>query len=318
MEIYDKPHLPLVEQLFLLKQRGLQVNNDTDAIGCLHRNGYYRLSAYWYPFREIVDGKRSDKFLPDSNFEDVYALYLFDKNLKLLLLDAIESVEIAARAEIALYLGEFDKFAHTNYDFFRQKFIAANNSGNIPHEIWMKKFNIAVDRSSDDFISHHKNKYGCVSPLPIWIAIELWDFGLLSRFYGGMKTSHCVQVATRFLIPNWKLMESWLRSLNYVRNVIAHHGRLWNLNLTDCPKLPQKGVISDFDALIPLINVNTRIYSICCILCYFTNVIDSKSSWSQRLVDLVNSFPVMPYVNTQDMGFPNNWEIHDFWRVNKI
>jgi abortive infection bacteriophage resistance protein len=315
VEIYGKPHLSLVEQLFLLKKRGLQVTNDTEAIECLHRNGYYRLSAYWYPFREIVSSQRSDKFLSGSRFEDAYALYLFDKNLKLLLLDAIESVEIAARAEIALYLGKFDTFAHTNPDFFRPKFIGKNRSGEIAYKIWIDKFNIAVARSNDDFIFHYKSKYGTTSPLPIWIAIELWDFGLLSRFYSGMQTTHCVNVATRFLIPNWNLMESWLRSLNYVRNVIAHHGRLWNLNLSNSPKLPTKlGVINDFDALIPLEKVNTRIYSICCVLCHFTKVIDSQSEWPQRLIDLVSCFPGMPHASIQDMGFPVNWQSHNFWK----
>jgi abortive infection bacteriophage resistance protein len=315
VELYGKPHLSLIEQLSLLKHRGLQSTDDTAAIKCLHRNGYYRLSAYWYPFREIVQNQRSDNFLADSRFEDAYALYLFDKNLKLLLLDAIESIEIAARAEIALYLGGFCTFAHTNPSFFRPSFINSNRFNKIEYETWLNKFNIAVNRSRDDFVYHHKRKYGDLSPLPIWIAIELWDFGLLSRFYSGMETSHCVAVAARFSIPNWNLMQSWLRSLNYIRNVIAHHGRLWNLNLSITPKLPTKpGIINDFDALISLQKVNTRIYSICCILCYFTKVIDSKSDWPQRLIDLVDCFPEIPHASIKDMGFPANWKTHGFWK----
>jgi abortive infection bacteriophage resistance protein len=315
LAVYNKPHLSLADQLALLKQRGLQVSDEAAAIERLHRNGYYRLSAYWYPFRKIVENQRTNDFLPDSKFEDAHALCGFDKDFKLLLLDAIESVEIAVRAEIAMHLGSRDIFAHTKPHLFRNRFTSPDKLGKIQYEIWQKKFNDAVHRSRDEFVTHHNRKYGDRSTLPIWIAIELWDFGLLSRFYSGMNTSDCIAVATRFAIPNWRLMESWLRSLNYVRNIIAHHGRLWNINLVDSPKLPTKnGTIGDFDTLVPLHNVNTRIYSICCILAYFSKVIDPQSAWPRSLIESIESFPQMPYACIQDMGFPPDWQSHSFWK----
>lgn len=189
----------------------------------------------------------------------------------------------------------------------------------MPHTYNIKAFNIAVNRSKDEFVLHHERKYGNRSSLPIWIAIELWDFGLLSRFYGGINTTDCVKVAQRFSIPDWKLMKSWLRSLNYVRNVIAHHGRLWNLNLADSPSLPtQTGVIANFDALVNLRSVNTRIYSICCILSHFSRVINPQSSWCQHLTEFIKNFPIMPYANVQDMGFPIDWQNHSFWKSSSI
>lgn len=99
---YSKPWLSLPNQLALLKRRGLLVQDDAASIECLHRNGYYRLSAYWYPFREIAAGQRTDLFLPDSRFEDARNLYVFDKEFKLHLLDALERVEIAVRVEAAM------------------------------------------------------------------------------------------------------------------------------------------------------------------------------------------------------------------------
>ena len=222
---YSKPYLPLPDQLSLLKQRGLQVADDAAALDCLHRNGYYRLSAYWYPFREISAGRRSDTFLKGSHFEDAVKLYGFDKNFKLLLLDALERVEIAVRAEIALLLGARDPFAHTNPSLFHPRFV----SGQPPHGIskhreWLDKLDKQVMRSRDEFILHYERQYGSRSPLPIWIAIELWDFGMLSHFFGGLQIKDREAIAGRFSVPDWRLMESWLWSLNYVRNVIAHHG----------------------------------------------------------------------------------------------
>ena len=313
--VYSKPYKSLPDQIALLKQRGLLISNDAAAMECLHRNGYYRMSAYWYPFREIVAGQRTDTFLPNSRFEDAQALYIFDKKLKLLLLDVIERVEIAARADIALYLGSFDTFAHTNPRFFRPSFVAVNPvSGQTKHQAWINKFDVGVSRSRDAFVLHHQRKYGSRSPLPIWIAIELWDFGMLSTFYSGMDTPYCIAVANRFALPRWRLMESWLRSINYVRNVIAHHGRLWNLNLADYPTLPQPGIMPDFAPLLTLRAVNTRIYSVCCILSHFSKIINPQSLWPQELAALINTFPAMPYAAVQDMGFPSNWQSHNFWK----
>ena len=312
---YSKPYLALPDQLNLLKQRGLQVADDAAAEECLHRNGYYRLSAYWYPFREIIAGQRSDTFLKDSRFEDAVRLYDFDKRFKFLLLDALERVEIAVRAEIALLLGRRDPFAYTRPNLLHPRFVSTPTpSGRTRYQNWLDKFDEQVRRSKDEFILHYERQYGSRSPLPIWIAVELWDFGLLSHFFGGLQIRDREAVARSFSVPDWQLMESWLRCLNYVRNVIAHHGRLWNLNLSENPKLPKRGEMPDFDALLPLRNVSTRMYSICCILSHFLQVISAASSWSNEIKDCIAAFPVMPYANAQDMGFPNSWQSHGFWR----
>lgn len=130
MPSYTKPYLSLPDQLALIKSRGLQVTDDADALECLHRNGYYRLSAYWFPFRKIVSGQRTDDLLADSRFEDAVDLYRFDKTFKMLLLDAIERIEIAARVEIALVLGRRDPFAHTNSALFRPNFSSSGSRRN--------------------------------------------------------------------------------------------------------------------------------------------------------------------------------------------
>ena len=173
------------------------------------------MSAYWYPFRvlaPLLDGQgkpqrdnrgnplhlRTDDFLPDSTFENAQARSLFDKKFKLWLLDAIERVEIAVRAEIALTLGRHDVFAHTNPRFFRLGYNTPNFQNRTKHQQWLDKFEEAVRRSKDEFVVHHEQKYGSRSPLPIWIAIELWDFGRLSHFYSGLETQYRVSVATRY------------------------------------------------------------------------------------------------------------------------
>ena len=312
---YSKPYLSLSDQLSLLKRRGLQVADEAAAEDCLHRNGYYRLSAYWYPFREISAGRRTDTFLKDSHFENAVKLYAFDKQFKLRLLDALERVEIAVRSEIALLLGARDPFAHTNPSLLHSRFVSPRpSSGVSQYDEWLDKFTKQVMRSREEFILHYERQYGSRSPLPIWIAIELWDFGMLSHFFGGMQIKDREAIAVRFSVPDWQLMESWLWCLNYVRNVIAHHGRLWNSNLSQNPKLPRHGEMPDFEALLPLHNVSTRIYSICCILSHLSRVTNASSSWPADLKDLIENFPTMPYASAQDMGFPHGWQLHKFWK----
>ena len=324
MPVYNKPHFSLADQLALLKSRGLEVADDKAAIECLHRNGYYRLSAYWYPFRTLITAldangnpsqTRSDQFLPGSTFEAARELYLFDKRLKLILLDALETAEIAVRADIALKLGAADAFAHLDPNYFRPSFTTNLSArGNTRYDEWLDKFNGAVGRSKDEFVRHHQSKYGAQASLPIWIAIELWDFGQLSTFYSGLDTKHCVAVATRFGIPNWRVLESWLQSLNYVRNIIAHHGRLWNSALVIRPSPPKRGTIPSFDVLLSDSTLNTRIYFICCILAHMSHAVNAQTPWPQQLKAVMNSFPSIPYASKSDMGFPTDWQTHAFWQ----
>jgi len=236
------------------------------------------------------------------------------KLLKFVLLDIIERVEIAVRVEIALQLGARNRFAHTNPNTFHPNFLRPRRRNAKTHyQIWTEKFGARFRNSTDEFTTHHKKRYGSKSPLPIWIAIELWDFGLLSNFFQGMRVADKRDVAASFLVSDWQLMETWLRSLNYIRNVIAHHGRLWNLNLSDRPSLPALGGIPEFDVLVPLHNVNSRIYSVCCILSHFSKAIDPKSDWPQKLTKLVEEFLQMPHAGIKDMGFPVDWRNHSFW-----
>lgn len=308
---YTKPYLDIPGQINLIKSRGLLINDETLASECLRRNGYYRLSAYWYPFREVVSSVYTDNFLPNSYFEDAMRLYQFDKTFKFILLDALERVEIAIRSETALLLGSVDPFAHENPGMFNTRFTTP--AGNSDYDWWVNQFNKHVLRSKDPFLFHHKRKYGHSASLPIWIAIELWDFGLLSNAYFGLNFYDQSAIASRFSSSDHILLISWLRSLNYVRNVIAHHGRLWNLSLVYMPGLPQAGQIVEFDIFRAPPGPRKKVYVVCCVLSYLTHIINPQSTWADSLKAHIKSFPSMPHASIQDMGFPTNWETHSFW-----
>jgi abortive infection bacteriophage resistance protein len=324
MSTYNKPYLTFQEQLTLLKSRGLIVTDDKAALQYLRRLGYYRLSGYWYTCRKLVplptDQKqpirphRQDGFLAEARFKDAVELYVFDKNLRLLVLDAIERIEVAFRVDISYLMGKKDKFAYINPNLLHGNFTKKTNprTGKSKHQDWLFKHDQLINRSKEDFTTHYKTKYGL--PLPIWVAIELWDFGLLSTFYHGMTIKDKTEIATKYKVPDWQVMESWLRCVNYARNVVAHHNRLWNRNLIDQPKLAKKGVMSEFDPLIGNIQITSRVYVLLCILSHFMRQICPRSSWSKRLVNLIKSFPNTDHFDIEHMGFPEGWEDHRFWK----
>lgn len=145
--VYNRPWKSFQDQLNLLKSRGMGVTDEAAAMRYLERIGYYRLSAYWYPFRvfkheqdtatKIITTTRTDDFVPNTQFLDAVNLYLFDKKLRLLILDALERIEVAIRVDMAYMLGERDKFAHHDVAHFHAGFAnKAVNGGKTAFDLW--------------------------------------------------------------------------------------------------------------------------------------------------------------------------------------
>ena len=128
-----------------------------------------------------------------------------------------------------------------------------------------------------------------------------------------MKVNDKDAIAIKFGVSDGYVMESWLRCLNYVRNVVAHHSRLWNRNLIDQPKLAKKGEMPAFDSFVGEVSITSRLYIVLCILAHFMQYICPRSSWKIRLTDLVRLFPKTAHISVQDMGFPIGWEQQEFW-----
>lgn len=262
----------------------------------------------------VGEALREDRFEAGSRFQDVLDLYVYDKRLRLLVLDAIERIEIALRVDIAYLLGAADAFAHTKPALLHGRFTKVVNprTTKTRYQAWLEKHDQLVARSKEDFVRHYQAKYGM--PLPIWVSVELWDFGLLSTFYQGMTVADKERIADDYGIPDWRVMESWLRTLNFVRNVVAHHTRLWNRNLVDQPKLPRPGEMPAFDPLIGNTGVTARLYVVLGILIHFMRRLYPNSTWPQRLHNMIDAFPNISNLSVADMGFPATWRDHDFWR----
>lgn len=315
MHKYNKPFRSIHEQRAMLEERGMVITDQQKAEECLHRVGYYRLSAYWYPFRrfDAASGERENTFLPGTSFETVFALYVFDKKLRLLFLDALERIEIALRTDVALQLGRYGALGYRDAANFDRKFSVHVNpkNGVVPHLDWLMRFDRKAAQSKEQFATHFRRKYSG-DPFPICVAVELLDFGPLSHLVAGLKTADQRAIAKRYGVPRPELLESWVRTLNFVRNVCAHHARLWNKPLKDYPKMPRAGEMSEFDHLLEAEDVG-RLYTAACIAQHFMKRINPSSSWRDRLVELTAGFPANGDLSLLAAGFLEAWHDNELW-----
>lgn len=315
---YDRPWLSFEDQLQQLEERGLGVTDRVSAVSYLDRVGYYRLSGYWYPFRENQAGAgmgKKDSFIPGTRFSDALNLYVFDKKLRLLVLDALERIEVAIRVDIAHRLGERDTFAYEHARWFDGKFTQRGRNGEAGgHEKWLARYNGLVARSKETFIKHYQSKYGL--PLPIWVAIEVWDFGAMSILFAGMKRTDRDWIGAKYGVADGRVFASWLRSLNYIRNLCAHHSRLWNRNVVDQARFPDASTAGDLANFINDPHAVSRPFAYFCILQWLMREISPNSRWHQRFKDHLLGFPKdgQGTCSLAQMGCPPQWENWGLWK----
>ena len=283
-----------------MKDRGLIIENDGFALSQLRTISYYRLSAYWRPFRKIEqDGTIADDFEEGTHFDEVMTLYEFDRRLRLLVMDAIERVEVYARTLFAYHMGhKYGAFGHSE---------AANFHPAFDHAPWLEKLEDETSRSKDVFIIHYKNKYAGFPTLPIWMLTEIMSLGSLSRGYWGLKHSDKKIISNDFALPH-KCLADWLHTLTYIRNLCSHHGRLWNRELSIRP-----GTMRNRNWNPPITPRNDRVFYVLLILRHLLRKADAGNDWKQQCNMLLK--PVAKDSKwRQAMGLTENWIDHPEWQ----
>lgn len=174
---YTKSPLSISDQIERLKQRGLRFENEARAAHYLSNISYYRLRAYTYPFQDNNNVKHP--FIKDVSFEDILALYVFDRRLRLLVFNGIEKIEIAFRTKI---IHEFSlshgSHWHEDSNMYRNIYFFNTNINSLYAEI---------DRSNEIFIEHYKKTYSQPAYPPAWMSLEVISIGLLSKLYSNIK-----------------------------------------------------------------------------------------------------------------------------------
>ena len=283
-----KPWLDFPDQIRLLQSRGMKVDDSVRAEKYLRRIGYYRLSGYFHAFRQWDDTHKilSDRFMEGSNFESVLSLYLFDKKLRLSALDALERIETAVRVDIVHCLGEADPMAHRKPACLHGNFTKKINKkiGKTEYQAWLERFEELEARAKKRNLSlyhHNMQKYGC---LPIWAAGCLWDFGTMSWLFSGMKYSDKKLIVQKYGAVNGDVFSGWLNGLNEIRNISAHHDRLWNANIERSASPIQKDSYwRQLDAKRPFFYF--------CIMQEMLRVLCPNSQWADRFDAVLQEFP---------------------------
>jgi abortive infection bacteriophage resistance protein len=223
---YTKPYLSYEQQVDLLAVRGLAIDDMTAAAEVLSQISYYRLSAYAIPFQ-----KEKDQFVGGTRFGDVLQLYAMDEGLREAIDAVITPVEILLRTrfthELARLLGPFGHYEEAHFKDLQM------------HADWVGGLDQEIQRSHETFIAHFRERYQEYPKLPIWMASEVMTLGRLSRLYKLLVNPHRKILAEPFEVQP-RVLENWLHAITVLRNLCAHHGRLWNRELPIKPILPDK------------------------------------------------------------------------------
>lgn len=305
---FEKEPLSIEAQVQKLLGRGM-IGDPALMAERLEVVSYYRLSGYAYPFRqtETKEGVKKPtedgQFIEGTQFETVWRRYTFDRQLRLLLMDALERFEVAFRTQLAHHHSlQYGPFGYATTPASRPK---------LKPSAFAEFFSIVLEelaRSKEPYVKHFYEKYGDEHNVPpLWEAVGIMTFGTLVTFYKA--TTHQVKkaVASTFGVPD-TVMESWLLTLNTVRNICAHHARLWNRELGNKPLIPRE---EDYPEWHTPVNVgNNRVFGILTVAKHCMNRIAPQSRWPDRLQALLCDYPDIP---RGDMGFPENWEECPIW-----
>ena len=294
---YAKSTLTLTEQVERLKSKGLKFKNVDNAIHCLSNISYYRLRAYTFQFQSNdVEGQQ---FQEDITFEEIIEIYEFDAKLRLLIFKAIEKIEISFRAQIVYhYAQKHGSHWQLNEHLFRD--LDRYNK----HIESLKK---EIDRSSELFIEHYKSKYSDPIEPPSWMSFEVISFGLLSKIFQNLKKGPEKIMLTHYYgLNDVSVLENWMLCINILRNICAHHGRVWNRRLNNI-KLPTNPT---YQFLSKSSIYRNKLYATLSCIEYLLNIIHQESTFNKCLKDLINANVC---VNFKEMGFPENWQKEELW-----
>ena len=292
---YSKQLISFTDQITLLKQRGLILEDEVRALHLLQNISYYRLSGYWYP---LLSDKQRHIFKPGSTFEAAYNIYKFDSELRKLIIAELEKIEVAVRTQTA-YILSTQYHAH----WFEDSSLFSNP---VRHTKVLAKIEEEYNRSDEEFITAFKAKYSDHIP-PSWMTMEIASFGTLSILYGNLQPGRAKRsIAAYFGLPD-TVFASWLHCIVYVRNICAHHSRLWNRILSIRPLMPR----SPRNTFIALPASGTQqTYFVLSMIIYLLNTVNPNHSFISRFKELLNRYPS---IDVRAMGFPINWENEKLW-----
>lgn len=295
---YAEPVLSFEQQADQLLGRGIQADRHR-LIETLSLVNYQRLSAYWHPFKR-ADGT----FAPGTTLDKIWRRYTFDRQMRLLVMDAVERVEVAVLRTwtVEHHARRYGPFGYRDAKNFRPEFATSD------HQRLVDEIDQATSRSREPFVIQFRTEYASEPGLPLWMAAEVASFGTLFTFYRYLHLPEQKQLSGKLGLPA-NVLQSWLFCMNYIRNLCAHHSRLWNRELGIRPLVPDQKNMPEWH--VPVSPDNRRTFAVLTLLRWLLLRIAPQSQWANRLCELLKKYPDIPL---QLAGFPAAWETSPIWK----
>ncbi len=286
MEKLKKHQRPMTieEQVENLKNIGLIIEDDAYAKRILNDISYFRLMKAYSLNLKAKNGR----YEKNIKFEQIVELYLFNANFRQTIFPEIEKVEINVRCRLANYFSE--RYGVLGY-------LEADNFENREyHKAFLNDVEEEIRRNfKAPFVKNFRNNYEGGN-LPIYALVEVFSFGMLSKFYKNMKNPDKKEIAKSFGV-GYTYFESWLESISYVRNICAHYGRLYNAKLAKTPMLYKEYLSAGIG--------NNRIFGV--LLC-LKQLLKNDVHWNLFADHVEMLFDKYESVDIKTMGFPKNWK----------
>ena len=330
--LYEKKALTIEEQADKLISRGLIANRD-ELISRLRVVNYYRLTGYIHPFRvRDITGKLTDSYGPVTTLETVWRRYCFDRRLRIILLDAIERIEVAVRTRMVYHfvnshdasgvqIGPFGHLNETNLPGFKRRSFPDRCWRSLKRlaqlkgversdfVLWLAKLQNEQRRASEDFVKHFRTVYGDHHEfLPLWMASELMTCETALQFVNGLDRAVLKQAAADFGFPDEQLL-SWTKAIFTLRNACAHHSRIWNRVFGVKPSVPGKNKNPKWHTTPRF--ANDRVGLMLTVCHHWLGKVSPTTQWKARLFALFDEYPEIPLA---EMGLPPDWRNHPLWR----
>lgn len=306
---FGKKSLLINDQINLLIKRKLIINNLDQARLCLETVGYYRLSAYFKSFLVVNNSDDDHLFKMGTTFEQIWQIYVFDRELRLHLSDALERIEIALRTALTNVLSEkYGNLWYLSEEPFQESWINSQSDKTkkklSSHQFFIKEIKKICKDKKEDFLKHYYEKYHHPNYPPSWMMMECLSFGKCTSLFNNLKELKDKKMISKVFGYHATVMISVLEPLRYTRNICAHHSRLWNRWFVYSPK--------HFESLNNLYCPQNTFHMQAFVIDKLNEAISPGTLWKKRLFNLFEKYS--KYVPFHMMGFQNDWRNDYFWK----
>ncbi|WDF33725.1 Abi family protein [Arthrobacter agilis] len=254
----------------------------------LYASNYYRVSGYGHCFYEAD----TDVYKAGTSADQLMDIYDHDRTVRNMVLDGIGVVEPTLRSRVAYHVSQVlgGDDGYLREDFYLPSTPEPGPQDAKAHSRWkaevrnrdkvLADFQKLQDRD-EIFIQHHINKG---APVPFWAIIEVVSMGTFSRFLRALRDKSVLSPVTKSLdLEDEPKFLQAVQNLAFLRNIAAHHGRIWNRRLDGHVTLPQVALSVKRDYLSP----KTPAAALT-LLAGLVDQIEGKREYSKALLDLVH------------------------------